>query len=95
LQILIDRLKTASNGYAGLFDAVKVKEDELDALYEYDHQLLGFVPRIEEGIGNIATTLKEGGDLNVAIAALITVLQEMDTVLNHRQEAILGAGETQ
>lgn len=95
LQILIDRLKTASYGYAGLFDAVKVKEQELDALYEYDHQLLGFVPRVEEGIGNIGTVLKEGGDLNVAIAALITTLQEIDTILNHRQEAILGTGETQ
>ncbi|HSR34730.1 MAG TPA: hypothetical protein VLY63_29520, partial [Anaerolineae bacterium] len=31
LQLLIDRIKTASYGYAGLFDAVKVKEEQLDA----------------------------------------------------------------
>lgn len=95
LQILIDRLKTASYGYAGLFDAVKVKEEELDALYNYDHQLLGFVPRIEEGIGNVATALKEDGDLGTAIAALIAVLQEMDSAFNRRQEVILGTGESQ
>lgn len=95
LQILIDRLKTASYGYAGLMDAVKIKEAELDALYDYDYQLLTFVPRIEEGIGNVATTLKAGGDLGVAIAALVTILQEMDTALNHRHEAILGTAAPQ
>src|SRR5512137_524818 len=36
LQLLIDRLKTASYGYAGLFSAIKVKEAELGALYDYD-----------------------------------------------------------
>ena len=30
LQTLIDKVKTAAQGYAGFFDAVKVKEDELD-----------------------------------------------------------------
>ena len=89
LQILIDRLRTATYGYAGVFDAVKVKEEELDALYDYDHQLLTYIPRIEEGANNISTALKEGGDLGVAIAALVTVLQEMDLALNHRAEAIL------
>jgi len=95
LQILIDRLKTASYGYAGLLDAVKIKEAELDALYDYDQQLLTFVPRIDEGIGKIAATLKEGGDLGVTIAALVTILQEMDVAWGHRQEAILGTPAAQ
>jgi len=32
LQLLIDRLKVAEYGYAGLFDAVRVQEEQLDAL---------------------------------------------------------------
>lgn len=92
LQILIDRLRTATYGYAGVFDAVKVKEEELDTLYDYDHQLLTYIPRIEEGINNIAGALKDGGDLGVAIAALVSILQEMDMALNHRAEAILQMG---
>lgn len=95
LQILIDRLRRAAYGYSGLFDAVKVKEDELDSLYSFDQQLLTFVPRIEEGIDNVAKTLKEDGDLVGAIASLIGVIQEMDTTLNHRQEAILQVGQSQ
>lgn len=40
LRTFIDRVKTAPRGYAGLFDAVQVKEGELDQLYNFDYQLL-------------------------------------------------------
>jgi hypothetical protein len=40
LRTFIDRVKTAPRGYAGLFDAVQVKEDQLDQLYNFDNQLL-------------------------------------------------------
>ncbi len=36
LQTLIDRIRTASYGYAGLFDPVRIKEEQLDALYRFD-----------------------------------------------------------
>src|SRR5574342_1290712 len=39
LNLLIDHLKTGATGYAGLFDAVKVKEAELDRLYQFDQSL--------------------------------------------------------
>jgi len=93
LQILIDRLRTASYGYAGLLDAVKIKEKELDALYDFDTQLLTFVPKIDEGIAGVAAALKANGDLEGAIASLTGVLQEMDITFDHRQEAILGTEE--
>ena len=40
LRTFIDRVKTAPRGYAGVFDAVQVKEDQLDQLYNFDYQLL-------------------------------------------------------
>ena len=40
LRLFIDRVKTAPRGYAGVFDAVQVKEDQLDQLYNFDYQLL-------------------------------------------------------
>ena len=36
LQTLADRVKHANYGYAGLFDPVRIKENELDALYRFD-----------------------------------------------------------
>src|SRR5215213_11405727 len=41
LQTLIDRIKTASYGYAGLFDAVRIREEQLDALHHFDQALAG------------------------------------------------------
>ena len=40
LRTFIDRVKTAPRGYAGIFDAVQVKENQLDQLYNFDYQLL-------------------------------------------------------
>ena len=37
---LADRIRTATGGYSGFFDAVKVREPELDRLYGHDASLL-------------------------------------------------------
>src|SRR3954471_19695957 len=50
LQTLIDRIKTASYGYAGLFDAVKIREQELDALNKFDVALAGRVVAVENAV---------------------------------------------
>src|SRR4026207_973521 len=36
LRTFIDKLSTAPRGYSGLFDAVKINEEELEAIYQYD-----------------------------------------------------------
>jgi len=92
LQLLIDRIKTASYGYAGLFDAVKIKEDQLDVLYEFDNKMLDFVDEIASGIDQItsAITAKEGR--GVAIAELVVTLEQANQTFGHRHEAVLQAG---
>jgi hypothetical protein len=92
LQILVDRIKTASYGYAGLFDAVKVKEEQLDALYEFDNRMLDFVDDVASGVDQVssAITAKEG--VGVAIAELVVSLEEANLTFGHRHEAILQAG---
>jgi hypothetical protein len=92
LQLLIDRIKTASYGYAGLFDAVKVKEEQLDALYEYDNQMLDFVEDIAADTDRVgsAITAKEG--IGEAISDLVGTVDEANRMFGHRGEAILQAG---
>ena len=36
----IDRVRNASYGYSGLFDAVKINETELAQIYQYDFEML-------------------------------------------------------
>jgi ribosomal protein L17 len=91
LQLLIDRIKTASYGYAGLFDAVKVKEEQLDALYDFDNQMLNFVDEVAADVDQVssAITAKEG--VGEAISELVSTVSEANMAFGHREEAILQA----
>jgi len=91
LQFLIDRLKTASYGYAGFFDAVKVKEAQLDALYEFDNALMDDVPRVADGINKVSEAIVAKEGVAEAIANLVSTIQSMNDTFSKRQDVILQA----
>jgi hypothetical protein len=37
LRTFIDKITTAPRGYSGMFDAVKINEPELEAIYQFDY----------------------------------------------------------
>ncbi|MFQ6014057.1 MAG: hypothetical protein ACE5NP_01265 [Anaerolineae bacterium] len=89
LQLLIDRLKTASYGHAGLFDAVKVKEKELDALYAFDSALsdgVDGVATLIDQLSEAAATEQETGGL---ANKLVATLEELNSTFSQRQDVIL------
>jgi len=92
LQLLIDRVKTASYGYAGLFDAVKVKEEQLDALYEFDNKMLDFVDDVASDIDRVASAISGNEGIGSAISALVGTVADANQAFGHREEAILQAG---
>ena len=89
LQFLIDRLKTASYGYAGLFDAVKVGEAELDALYALDAGLLDSARRVSELISAVAAAEDEEETVKLGNEVL-QIVEEMNGIFTRRQDAVLG-----
>ena len=88
LQLLIDRLKTASYGYAGLFAAVKVKEAELDALYTYDASLLSGVDQVKGLIDTVAAATTDA-DVTKAGNDLLVALDEFNEAFGKRQDVLL------
>ncbi len=88
LQFLIDRLKTASYGYAGLFDAIKVKEAELDALYEYDAALLDDVEKVRMLIDAVDAA-EDDDQVTMAGNELLAALEEINETFSKRQDVIL------
>ena len=89
LQLLIDRIKTASYGYAGLFDAIKVDEGALDRLYSFDQAMLEGVDKIAADLDRLdeaaqaeAATLTEAGQL-------IADLEALNNTFSRRQDVIL------
>jgi hypothetical protein len=91
LRAFVDRVKGASYGYAGFFDAVRIHSDELEKVYEYDIALLEGAQNIAGAVDNVAASIGSDG-LPAAIRHLISLSQEAIDVYNRRDEVILTTG---
>lgn len=89
LRQFIDRVRTATYGYSGLFDSVKINEDELLAIYQYDLAMLEMVNDVSRAIDVIESSIGSEG-LPAAIRNLTTLAQECVETFNRRQEVVLG-----
>ena len=89
LRQFIDRVRTASYGYAGFFDAVKVNEEELAQIYQHDLSLLDMVDEVSRAVGNVETSIGTEG-LPAAIRHLVSLSQQCVDMYNRRSEVILG-----
>lgn len=90
LQTLADTVHTAAYGYAGLFDAVKVKEEELDALYEFDNELLTEAEAIVASIDSLQSAMDNGENLGGAIRELTATITRLQDQYNRRKDVITG-----
>jgi len=89
MRTLADRIRRAPRGYAGIFDAVKINEEELGRLYVYDASLLDSVDEIGRGIDNVEMSAGTDG-LPASIRHLTSVTQEAIETYNRREEAVIG-----
>ncbi len=92
LRTFADRVRTASRGYSGLFDAVKINEAELTQIYDYDASMLDLVDEINHAIDNVESSVGSDG-LPAAIRNLETQSEECIQAFNSRETVILGLGE--
>jgi len=90
LESFIIKLRTASRGYAGLFDAIKVNEEELDALYNFDNALLEGVPRLEASISNLSSAIMAKEGVPQAIADLVALTGELNDAWAKREDVLTG-----
>jgi hypothetical protein len=86
---LIDRIRFASYGYAGFFDAEKVKEDKLDRVYEFDSKLIEDVGKISGKMGEIESA-SEVDVIRDRLLELERILGEVNTKFNQREEILKG-----
>lgn len=87
---LIGKIKDAPQGYAGFFDAVKVKEDDLARLYTFDETMLTHTEEISASIAALEKAARDGGDIGGNIRNLDRALQEANTAFGSRQEILSG-----
>jgi len=84
---VIDRVKAASYGYSGFFDAVKINEKELELLYNYDLSMVDQVEAVVHAIDNIEISIGTDG-LPAAIRNLTVAADQCVSVFNKRSEVI-------
>jgi hypothetical protein len=87
LRTFADRVRTAPRGYSSLFEAVKINEDELAKLYEYDATLLDKSDEVGRAIDNIQSSIGTDG-LPAAIRNLQTLSKECVKAYDRRQEVV-------
>jgi len=90
LQTLADTIHTASYGYAGLFDAVKVKEEQLDALYEFDNQMLAGTESIAEAVDSLQAAVDRGEGASSATRDLTETITRLLDLHERRRDVLTG-----
>jgi hypothetical protein len=93
LQLLIDRVKTASYGYAPLFGLNKVKEDDLDRLVAFDQSMLDTVSRLDEAVATLENAVHSNQGIREALQTIGDLLISMNETFNRRIEVIQNAAE--
>ncbi len=87
LRTFADRVRTAPRGYSSLFEAVKINEEELAKLYEYDATLLDKSEEVGRAIDNIQASIGTDG-LAAAIRNLQSVSKQCVAAYDRRQEVV-------
>jgi hypothetical protein len=90
LQTFADRVRTATRGYSSVFEAVKIDEEALNKILQYDNALLEMTESVSTAIDHVQASMGTDG-LKSAIRNLQTVSQECIDAFNKRDEVVLSA----
>jgi hypothetical protein len=86
------RIDRAVAGYAGMFDAVKVKEDKLDTVIEHDLSLIEKAEAIKADVEKVNELEPGKDDWRTAMDELISKVEELDSLVDKRSELLRGLG---
>ena len=94
MRTFADRIKNASYGYSGFFDAVKINENELEKIYTFDSAFFMLAEQISSGLDNVEAAVA-GDGLKAAIRAVNDLARQAGETYDRRYETITGSGATQ
>ena len=89
LRTFMDKIKTASYGYSGFFDAVKINEEELAKLYTFDAAFFDLAGQISSGLDNLEASIGTDG-LKAAIRNVKSLARQAVENFERRYEVIAG-----
>lgn len=92
LDMVSSEINHASYGYSGFFDAVKVNEDRLDAMMDFDSKLLDNVLSLDQKVKQLKSEILNGRFENTRVYMndIRVVLDLLHNLYNERTKAIHG-----
>ena len=89
---VVEKVNHASYGYSGFFDAVKVKEKNLDRMIDFDNQLLEGINALATEIDALKAELASGvtANLKTGLQNVTDKLESLEDTFDKREEIILG-----
>jgi hypothetical protein len=79
----VAKVRYADRGYAGFFDAIKVDEQALERVYQFDLGLIADVHAVKGAA-------QAGGDAKAALAGMLATLDALDSRMNDREQILSG-----
>ena len=93
LRTFIDKISTAPRGYSGLFDAVKINEKELEAIYQYDAAFFDLAEQVGRALDHVEASLADEAALPAAIRNVISIARMAVETYNRRSEVVITDGK--
>ncbi|HLE75239.1 MAG TPA: hypothetical protein VI864_04250 [Candidatus Bathyarchaeia archaeon] len=90
LDRVTQRIDRAVAGYAGMFDAIKVKEDKLDAVIQHDLSLIEKAELVKADVEKTVGIDPGTDEWRTAMDALISKVEELDRLVDERSTILRG-----
>jgi len=90
LDRVTQRVDRAVVGYAGMFDAIRVREDKLNAVIQYDISMVEKANAIKADVEKLGSMQPGADDWGKAMDALISEVGEFDTFIDERAGILRG-----
>jgi hypothetical protein len=84
------RMDRAVAGYAGMFDAIKVKEDKLDSVIQHDLSLIENAESIRAEVEKADRMVVGSDEWRTAMDTLIAKIEEFDRLIDERSNILRG-----
>lgn len=90
MRTFTDKVRNASYGYAGIFDSVKINQDELAKIYNYDAAFFDLADQIKAAIDTVEASLGNTEGLPATIRNLVTLARQAVDGFDRRYEVFSG-----
>jgi hypothetical protein len=91
MRTFTDKIRNASYGYSGFFDAVKINEEELAKIYAFDSAFFDLADQIKNALDTLEASVGNTEGLPATIRNLVSLARQATNTFEQRYEVFNGA----